>query len=153
MSGGQTVEMVCPPHLAYGKAGKHAKGSDVEVPPDTDLTFSLEVLGCEERFETLKEKMVAKDIKLPRMSTDPPSNHTSSPAPAKSTGTKKIVVDKDWDYMNHDMFFYRSLEEDEAWYNWCKEKYETLEPKINALDRGNISDAEIMTYMVGWKKR
>mmetsp|Transcript_29539 Transcript_29539/g.44997 ORF Transcript_29539/g.44997 Transcript_29539/m.44997 type:complete len:135 (+) Transcript_29539:460-864(+) len=67
MQGGQSVTVKCPSFYAYGSSDKYSHFGHEKIPANSDLTYEIEVLGCEERFETLKTKMTEQKIKLPRV--------------------------------------------------------------------------------------
>ena len=59
------VTINCPGELAYGKNEKYSNFGHEKIPANSDLTFEVDILGCEEQLEVLEKSMKAKKVALP----------------------------------------------------------------------------------------
>ena len=93
MKGGQSVTVQCPAYLAYGDSDHYSHFGHFKIPANSPLTFEIEVLGCEQRFETLEKKMHAKGIHLPRVIklTDEPMDAPEKEAPSTKAEDKALI--------------------------------------------------------------
>jgi len=56
MHAGEYAELACPAFYAHGGAEIYSDFGSMKIPADSDLTYKLEVLNCEETVEALNRK-------------------------------------------------------------------------------------------------
>jgi len=53
--GGQNVKVKCPAYYVNNNRDRYSHFGHEKIPADTDLIYEIEVLGCSDKFETLKK--------------------------------------------------------------------------------------------------